>query len=324
MALSDQFLVGNPTTFGTFTFTIQVSDAIGFSTKQAFNLVVTPAVTITTMLYASPVGAPLSVSMSATGGTAPYNWTVIRGSLPPGLTLSGAGLLAGTPTTSGSYSFSVRVTDSQLNSATAALNLVILQPLKITTTTLPSGSVGVNYGIQLTGTGGYSSYSWSLVSGSLPPSFSLTSGGNIYGVPSAPGTYNFEIQLTDGATAPVSQSFSIVIGQTAFSFTTSVLPRGIVNQTYFGGFAASGGTPPYTFSLASGSLPPGFQITNDSSYAQVAGFAAAMGSYTFAVRASDSASASSTRTFTIVITNGYAMRRGTQIPICWHLIIRIR
>ena len=238
MALSDQFLVGNPTTFGTFTFTIQVSDAIGFSTRQAFDLVVTPAVTITTMLYAYPVGAPLSILMSATGGMPPYTWLVTGGSLPQGLTLSSAGLLAGTPTTPGSYSFSVRVTDSQSNSATATLNIGVLQPLKITTTTLPSGSVGVNYGIQLTGSGGYSSYSWSLISGSLPPGLSLTSGGNLDGIPSAIGTYSFSIQLTDGATAPVSQSFSIIIGQTAFSFTTSALPTGLVNSTYFGGFSA--------------------------------------------------------------------------------------
>jgi len=311
MALSDEFLVGNPTAFGTFTFTIQVSDAIGFSTRQAFNLVVTPAVTITTMLYAYPVGAPLGISMSATGGTAPSNWSVISGSLPPGVTLSGAGLLAGTPTASGSYSFGVRVTDRQSNSATAALNTGVLQPLKITTTALPSGSIGVNYGIQLTGSGGYSSYSWSLTSGSLPPGFSLTSGGNLWS-PLRGRNLQFrnstnrrcyrsclaEFQHRHRANRILIYDF----GLTDWDRESNVL-RGLRREwphatLYIFArlrFVASGISVNELLFIRSGR-----RVCGRHGIVHVCG------------GASDSASASITRTFTIVITNGYGIT--IQLP----------
>src|SRR5215471_15863947 len=64
------------------------------------------------------VGTPYSATLTATGGTAPYTWTLLSGSLPPGLSLSGAGVISGTPTTAGTYTFTLKVVDASGQTAT--------------------------------------------------------------------------------------------------------------------------------------------------------------------------------------------------------------
>jgi pseudomonalisin len=88
----------------------------------------TPPVVITSSssLKSGPTGTAYTVTLTASGGTPPYQWAVTSGSsLPPGLSLSSSGVLSGTPTTSGSYSFSVTVTDSTGASATQSFQITI-------------------------------------------------------------------------------------------------------------------------------------------------------------------------------------------------------
>jgi hypothetical protein len=67
-----------------------------------------------------------SATLQATGGTPPYGWSIISGSLPPGLTLnSSTGVISGTPTGAGTYNFTVQVTDSASNTATANLSILV-------------------------------------------------------------------------------------------------------------------------------------------------------------------------------------------------------
>jgi hypothetical protein len=178
---------------------------------------VTPAaLTITTTsLPDGTRGIPYSQTLQATGGTGSYTWSLFSGSLPPGLgPITSGGLISGTPTTAGPYSFTARVDDGSTH-VDQLLSITINEPppLSITTASLPGGTVGVSYSQTLQATGGTGSYTWSIAEGAaaLPPGLSLNTGtGLISGTPTAGGTYNFTARVNDGLTT-VDQPLSIVI-----------------------------------------------------------------------------------------------------------------
>ena len=82
----------------------------------------------TTTVPNGVVGTPYSSTVSAVGGTPPYSWSVVSGSLPPGLALSSTGTISGTPTAAGSFTFTVEATDSVGATATQALTITIGAP----------------------------------------------------------------------------------------------------------------------------------------------------------------------------------------------------
>jgi hypothetical protein len=112
-------------------FTIRVADSTGAATMQPFVLTVTPPLAIATAspLPGGTLGSAYSQTLAATGGIAPYTWTVTAGALPAGITLSAAGLLSGISTQAcASCSFTVQVTDSLGTVATKPLALAIVIP----------------------------------------------------------------------------------------------------------------------------------------------------------------------------------------------------
>jgi hypothetical protein len=155
-------------------------------------------------------------TLSATGGTAPYSWTVKSGSIPAGLSLSTAGAISGTPTAAGASTFVAQVTDSKSGSA-ASGNLSIAISggmLTITTTTAPTGTVGTAYpSFQLAATGGVPPYTWGVASGSsLPAGLSLSTAGVVSGTPTASGTFSPSIAVTDETTTTTaSQNVNFTI-----------------------------------------------------------------------------------------------------------------
>jgi hypothetical protein len=146
-----------------------------------------------------------SASLAATGGTTPYTWSISSSSLLPGLNLNAStGEISGTPTASGIFGFTVKVTDSTTptaQSATQALSITVAAaqtPVSITTTFLPEGQQGNTYAATLlTAHGGVTPYSWSVSSGALPAGLKLSSSGTISGVPTASGS--FAVTIAAGA-----------------------------------------------------------------------------------------------------------------------------
>ena len=115
------------------------------------------------------VGVAYSDQLTVTGGTSPFTWSVSSGTLPPGVTLGAStGLLSGTPTTAGTYSFTVKVTDSSGLSGTEAASLTIIAGPSLTFAAPPGGWTNTVYGDTLTESGGTSPFTWSVSSGSLP------------------------------------------------------------------------------------------------------------------------------------------------------------
>jgi Putative Ig domain len=172
-----------------------------------------PAMTLTSStLTPDQAGVAYTSTLTATGGTAPYSWTATS-TLPPGLTLSSAGVLSGTPTAAGGYNITVSVSDSSKPpmTVTGAVSLVITPTtLTLTTFTLSGAQQGVPYTATLSAQGGTPPYTWTITAGALPPGLSLSAAGVISGTPTLAGSYNFTATCTDSGT-PAAQVIKKVV-----------------------------------------------------------------------------------------------------------------
>ncbi len=160
----------------------------------------------TTTLPNGTVGASYNQTLQVTGGTQPYTWSVINGSLPAGLTLNAStGNISGAPTTQGASTFTIQVSDAYTRTDTQDYNLTIdLQPssLTIITSSLLSGTIGYAYNATLQATGQNTTlpYTWSMQNSVLPPGMNLTTNNNdgiISGTPTQAGTYTFTIRVSE-------------------------------------------------------------------------------------------------------------------------------
>lgn len=145
-----------------------------------------------------PVGSAYSSPVTVVGGISPLSYTLISGSLPNGLSLNPTtGLISGTVTSSGTYSFVVRVTDSVGNFADTPGCPLTVYPYAATCP-LSFAQLGVPYSSSVTVTGGISPFTFTITAGSLPPGLNLSSmTGLISGVPSAVGTYSYSVTVQD-------------------------------------------------------------------------------------------------------------------------------
>ncbi|HEV2299923.1 MAG TPA: putative Ig domain-containing protein, partial [Candidatus Acidoferrales bacterium] len=157
--------------------------------------------------------ASYTATLSASGGSQPYAWSIASGNLPAGLSLTASsGKISGTPTQSGSFGFTAKVADSSspLQTATQALTINVstttpTNTLIITTNSLPGAQISVAYSATLTAINGQAPYTWSIATGSgtLPPGLSLAaSTGTISGTPTASSAYIFTAQVTDSSSTP--------------------------------------------------------------------------------------------------------------------------
>jgi len=129
---------GAPTSPGNFSFTAQVSDSSNQQVSRNFSITVTTIVKITTTSLPHAVqNAAYSQQLQATG-TGPFFWAVISGTLPAGLTLTSGGLLQGTPTTLGSQTFTVSVTDARNATSNQQFTLTVDPPIAALSITLPA------------------------------------------------------------------------------------------------------------------------------------------------------------------------------------------
>ena len=255
-------------------------------------------------LTAGAVGSAYSVSLTATGGTAPYTTALTSGALPAGLTLSN-NVLSGSPTIAGTYAFTITTTDS-----TSPTPLSVPSPYTLSVTGAPTvASVSPSTGPANGGT------SVIITGANFLGATAVTIGG-------APATGVTVISATSiSATVPAGSvgSASVVVttgggsngANGLFSYTQPVLAAipaagaltpAAVGTAYSQSLTASGGVAPYAASLKAGSvLPPGLSLTSNS----IAGVPTNAGSYTFTITVTDSSSPSASSvdvTYSLSIT----------------------
>ncbi len=162
---------------------------------------------------------PYAYSLQARGGEGPYQWSVVDGSLPKGLTLAPDGVLKGRSEANGVFHVEVQVRGSGATPATATeqLSLTVKQGPRIKSAdTLASAAMGREYSHPLGVEGGHRPYRWALTSGTVPPGLSLNAfSGFLAGRPEAVGTYHFSISVSDLFAATSTRSFELTVKPTS-------------------------------------------------------------------------------------------------------------
>ena len=177
-----------------------------------------------TSLPGGNLGSPYTATVTAKGGSAPFMWSIESGSLTAGLSLgsstTGSVTIAGTPTAQVDSNFTIMVTDSKGSFSRQPLTIAIGAPLPlaVATTTLPGGVPNQVYvGATLRASGGVPPFTWTIIAGNLPAGLFLASTGVISGTPTAAGTANFTVQVTDSEASPMTATanLSITVGNLA-------------------------------------------------------------------------------------------------------------
>lgn len=319
-------LSGVPSVPGIFAFTVVATDPSGLSGSKAFSLTVM-GITSATPLPSATQSASYSFTFTAAGGQTPYAWSMLTGcpssfvTAPPppytipGMTFNAAtGTLSGVPTTAASHVFTIVVSDNNGMTVCKNFGFTVNPPVTVTTSTIPSGAVGVPYSASFSATGGQSPYTWAVTTGSLPPGLVLNSNGTITGTPTSPGPYAFIVAATD------SNTFAPGIGSKAFTInviamlSTSPLPSAVMNSPYTFTFTAVGGLTPYMWTVTAGALPAGLTLATSG---VLSGTPTAVTTATFTVTVSDSntaAQASVSRQFTLAVLAAVTIQSASPLP----------
>ena len=272
------------------------------SVRVPVTVTVNPQITFAATTFANgTVGTAYTKQLTAaTGGTPAYTYTLAAVStLPPGLTLSSAGLLGGVPTQAGTYNFSVTATDNKGCSTTTAQTLLITNTLTLTALNLPDGTVGIGYPTQVipAATGGSTPYTYTAVN--LPPGLSFNpTTREITGTPTVAGPYVVTINVSDADGNSTSMNYTINI-KNALVLPNASLADGTVGVTYPTQLipSATGGTTPYTYVATN--LPPGLSF--NSATREITGTPTTTGTFTVNVQVTDGASVTASNSYTIKV-----------------------
>lgn len=293
---------GTPTgEVGTATFTVRLTDANGVSATRALSIQTLTGLGISTAsLPEAYVGRSYTVTLQATGGLAPYAWSLASGNLPSGLTLGADGELSGTPEAAGQHTLSLRATDGNEQTVTRQLVLTILAAPEIATTTLDDAYPGVQYAAVLEASGGKAPFTWAVAAGPLPGGLSLGTGGEITGTPTTgqAGVHTFTVRATDANGIATTGEVSLSI-LAAPQVDAATLADAYLGAAYEHSFTASQGRAPFTWTVSAGAPPAG--LTLSTATGRLSGTATAAGSADFTVRATDANGQSAQRAFTLAV-----------------------
>ncbi|MDR0213064.1 MAG: IPT/TIG domain-containing protein [Comamonas sp.] len=281
---------------GSDSFSYTLTNLAGTSSPAVVSVTVSPSA----FAYAPPappaatVGVPYTTDLlkSASGGTAPYTYTVV-GTLPPGLTLDPGGTLHGTPTTVNTYSFQVKATDNLTAGGPYSIvsNIVTMTISAPTITfnisSLPGGTAGVFYSQTIQASGGTGPYTYTLT-GTLPSGMTWNAAtGILSGTPSqvVTGT-SLSLTATDNNHFTANLPLTLRVAPPVLDATPSPLPVATLGQAYSQVIAGSGGTGPYTFAVTG--LPNGLTATSASGGVTISGTPTAAGPATLSVKITDS------------------------------------
>jgi hypothetical protein len=286
------------------------------------------------------VGSPYSFAFTGAGGCGPalpYQYSLIGGSLPPGLTLASSGQVSGTPTNAGGWSFWVNLSDQNPPSASwcvpadAQREFTITingagspapgpgpgpapaPVLSITTSSLPMATVGATYSTTLSASGGSGTKTWTVTAGSLPAGLSLSANGVVSGTPTAPGTASFTANVSAGGASSQRQfSLGVAAGLEIAAPATTVAEIAVPLTIELN---ATGGSAPYRWELTQGSLPTHVGFIGDQgngSTALIKGVPATSGSFPLTFRVTDVLGRTTLHTITLGVAD--KLRLAAKMP----------
>ena len=266
------------------------------------------------------IGFLYAASLTGAGGSAPYVFA-ISGALPSGLTFDpSANSITGTPAQAGAFPISISITDKAGAKATRNCTLTVRAGLQIVTGGLAAGSTGAAYLVTLSASGGVPPYTWATSAGALPPGLFLNAGtGQITGTPSIAGSYALTLQITDTLGAQTTKDYTISIVPGLF-ISDCPAPAAILGQPYSATLAASGGTAPYGWSLAAGTLPAGLAL---QAAGVISGSPTQAGASQFTLMVNDATSKSATRACAIQVTSATLGDHGIRISAHRYLRNRV-
>ena len=299
--LTDSLVRGTPTTPGTYRFTItstQIRSMCTVSREYTVTITATcPVITINpATLPSGRVSLPYNVPLIVTGAEAPYTLTLDNpNSLPPGVSFVN-GVLAGTPTQAGTFSFMVSLKDVNGCLSSKSYSVRIDPVCNIMPVTLPAAFQEKPYNTTLTATGGTGAYNFEVASGALPPGLSLSPGGVLSGTPTQPGNFSFSITATASGCLG-TRNYTLGVGCLAVTIKPAFLVEGRLGEPYTETLTASGGAEPYRYTL-SGQLPPGLTLSLEG---VISGTPTQAGRFEFAVYAQDNGVCVSVQGFKIEV-----------------------
>ncbi len=309
--------------------TSTASTASAASTKSTTTVTTVPLAIVTQSLPSVKVNQRFNDRLMAHGGRAPYSWRLSDGNLPSGVSLSPAaccqakqGRLARRHTGRGDRLGPAHACHCQpeprpdRHPSGAFTSLL---------SSLPKAPTGLLYSYQLSAAGGVLPYGWKLWTGELPPGISLSGSGELTGTPTNRGTYDFQVQLIDSASPPVTTigRLSLVVTTPRLLITTRSLPSAMIGQLYSVQLGSEGGLPPLNWSVKSGSLPAGLSLSGSGT---LSGTPTAAGTSRFTVKLSDSSTTPlvATATYELTVKPSTSFPRHHVLPPChgWDAVLR--
>ncbi len=263
----------------------QVAAAANGANTVNFNLTNSCSVIALGGLPNGQAGVAYNQTIIATPTGGGYSFAQTDGALPPGFALAANGQLSGTPTTAGTYSFTVTATGfSGLCSVSQSYTLAIVCPaISLSPSSLPNATVNTAYPQTITANPAGGSYAFALTSGLLPVGVTLNSNGSFGGAPTQSGVFNFRITASGFGGCTGFNDYTLVVTCPAITVNPANLPGGSVGTAYSQTVSTSpAGT--YNYSVASGTLPTG--LTLNASTGAITGTPTANGSFNFTVTAS--------------------------------------
>jgi choice-of-anchor A domain-containing protein len=286
---------GTPTASGTFSYTVTVTDSNGHSGTVNCSVTVAPPVSATCVSITAVQGYAITpVTMAGSGGSgSPYTFTATG--LPAGLSISTSGTISGTPTASGTFSYTVTVTDSNGHSGTLNCTVTVAPPVSATCVSITAVQGYAITPVTMAGSGG-SGGPYTFTATGLPAGLSISTSGTISGTPTASGTFSYTVTVTDsnGHSGTVNCSVTVAPPVSATCIAITAVQGYAITPVTMVGSGGSGG--PYTFTATG--LPAGLSISTSGT---ISGTPTASGTFSYTVTVTDSNGHSGTVNCTVTV-----------------------
>ena len=287
---------------GSDSFTYTATNTSGTSAPATVTLTVSPPTLNMTpaTLGNGTVGSPFNATFGASGGTALYTYSLLSGTLPNGVTLNSSGGLSGTPSSVGSYNFTVRVTDiyGAIGSTAYSTAIGINAPIASAVNATVSANSNAN-AITLNLSGG--SASSVAVASAASHGTASASGTSINYTPTAgySGADSFTYTATNASGTSSPATVSITVSAPTLTVTPTTMPNGTQGSAYSQTLSASGGTAPYSYAITTGALPAG--LTLNTSSGVISGTPSSNGASPVTITATDANGATGSRPYSLLV-----------------------